>query len=380
MREDSLVILAGSNAYKKVRDQGLKKEDIHVIAGAAGGPKWLVLNGLDRAIFFSWLGGSKRERPLFLIGSSIGTWRFAAIAQRHAEDAYNMFQDAYINQSYSQRPTPEEVSQEARRMLSAYLDQKGIEDILANPYMRINIMATLSRPIVSMENTKLLWPPVVAAALLNAVNRKYIGLFFERTLFYDKRDRPPFFSMNAFPIHRVPLSEKNLRQAILASGSIPIVMQGIKDIPGAPPGMYRDGGIIDYHLDIPFTKDTNSIVLFPHYMGRVTPGWFDKHLKFRGPDPIHMENVLLLCPSRSFIERLPYSKIPTRDDFKLFKGRDSQRIRYWERVVEESKRLGDEFLDAVEKGTIRDKVKKLGARNQAPGAGHQAPGKTGYWV
>ncbi|MCD6281429.1 MAG: hypothetical protein J7J85_07460, partial [Deltaproteobacteria bacterium] len=61
-------------------------------------------------------------------------------------------------------------------------------------------------------------------------------------------------------------------------------------------------------------------------------------------------------------------------------GRDSQRIRYWERVVEESKRLGDEFLDAVEKGTIRDKVKKLGARNQAPGAGHQAPGKTGERV
>jgi len=37
-------------------------------------------------------------------------------------------------------------------------------------------------------------------------------------------------------------------------------------------------------------------------------------------------------------------------------------------------------LDAVEKGSIGDKVKKLGVRNQAPGAGHQAPGKTGERV
>ncbi len=355
----SLTVLAGDRAYRKIRDQGLRKEDVRIVAGAAGGPKWLVLNGLDRAIFFYWLQDNKREKPLFLIGSSIGTWRFAAIAQRHAEKAYNGFEDVYIHQRYTHRPTPKEVSEEARRMLSLYMGQQGIKDILSHPYMRLNIMTTLSRPIVSMKNTKALWPPVILAAILNSFNRKSLGLFFERTLFYDRRDRPPFFSMSGFPINRIPLSEENVRPAILASGSIPIVMNGIKDIPGAPPGVYRDGGIIDYHLDIPFTKDDDSIVLFPHYMDRIIPGWFDKPLNYRRPNPSNMENVILLCPSRDFVERLPYSRIPTRDDFKIFKGRDKQRITYWKKVVAESNRLGDEFLDMVEKETIGEKIKKL---------------------
>ena len=133
-------------------------------------------------------------------------------------------------------------------------------------------------------------------------------------------------------------------------------MSGVSDIQGAPKGVYRDGGVIDYHLDIPFTTNENKIVLYPHYCGRIIPGWFDKKISWRKPRKEHMENVLLVSPSEKFIRSLPHQKIPDRNDFYLFKGKDDERIAYWEYVSEKSKDLGDEFLDIVNSGKIRDMV------------------------
>ena len=78
--KEKLVFLAGERALKKVRENGLAPEDVKIIAGAAGGPKWLILGQLDRFLFGEWFQG--RKTPLFLIGSSIGSWRFAAARRR----------------------------------------------------------------------------------------------------------------------------------------------------------------------------------------------------------------------------------------------------------------------------------------------------------
>ncbi len=72
---------------------------VKVIAGAAGGPKWLLLHHLDRVIFSSWL--RPRTSPLFLLGSSAGAWRFAAAAQKSFEPAGAQFLSAYINRPLS---------------------------------------------------------------------------------------------------------------------------------------------------------------------------------------------------------------------------------------------------------------------------------------
>ena len=72
----TLTLRAGPDALRVVRDRGLRPEDIDVIPGASGGAKWLVLAGLDRYLFGEFLQ-QPRQRPLHLIGSSIGSWRMA---------------------------------------------------------------------------------------------------------------------------------------------------------------------------------------------------------------------------------------------------------------------------------------------------------------
>ena len=191
----------------------------------------------------------------------------------------------------------------------------------------------------------------------NFIHRRLLGWFFQRGLFYDPRHMPPFAGMQDLPMQRIPLTPENMGQGLLASGSIPWVMAGVTNIPGAPQGVYRDGGVIDYHMDLPFLKNQrDGIVLFPHYQERVVPGWFDKQIPWRKPRPANRENILLLVPSPAFVESLPDKKIPDRNDFYTHKGRDKERMGKWKRSVEMSRRLVDEFAGAVESGSIKNEV------------------------
>lgn len=353
---DNLTFFAGDKALAIVKEEGLQPERVRIIAGAAGGPKWLVLNHLDRAIFSQWL--QSRVSPLFLIGSSIGAWRFAAVATEQPIDAIENFQTAYIHQSYQSKPTPKQVSHTSAAVLDAYLNDKGILEALNNPYIRLNIMAVRSKMLVSSDKKTLLALGLAAAFTANFISRNLLKYFFERALFYDPRHPLPFYDMGQFPINKTPLNEANIKHALMASGSIPLVMSGIKNIPGAAQGMYRDGGILDYHMELPFPRD-DEIVLFPHYMDRIIPGWMDKKLAWRKPSRRNMDNVVLVSPSRKFVEQLPYKKIPDRNDFYLFKGRQRDRISYWNMVVDQSQLLGEEFLDVVETRKIQKLVKPI---------------------
>lgn len=348
---------AGKNAYAKIKDSGLSPDDVKMMAGAAGGPKWLILKRLDQALFSQWFTG--RKKPLFLIGSSIGSWRFAAASQKDPKAAIDRLQDAYINQTYETKPTPADVSRESEKILNHMLDGNGESAVLSHPCFRLNVMSVRSKGLTGHDKKASLIPGLMLTALGNTVSRKFLKLFFERALFHDSRDLPPFYNMNEFPIHRVGLSDKNLKSALMASGSIPLVMSGVQNIPGAPTGVYRDGGVIDYHLDIPFLNDNSGIVLYPHFTNRIIPGWLDKQLPWRKPKMDHMNNVLLITPSSKFLDRLPHQKIPDRNDFYKFAGKDAERISYWNTAVDMGQDMADEFMEYVENGRIREYIRPI---------------------
>jgi hypothetical protein len=72
-----------------------------------------------------------------------------------------------------------------------------------------------------------------------------------------------------------------------------------------------------------------------------------------------MENVVLLCPGKAFVDMLPGRKIPSREDFREYWHRDTERITFWDKVVKSSTVLGEEFLEAVHKGTIVNHLRPI---------------------
>ena len=145
----------------------------------------------------------------------------------------------------------------------------------------------------------------------------------------------------------------------MASGAIPMVVAGVHDIYGAPRGVYRDGGLIDYHLTHQFAAKENDIVLFFHHQERIIPGWLDKKLVRRVPDTEALNNVLMIFPSQSFVEKLPGEKIPDRTDFLTYIDDDRTRIQNWRKAVELAAPLGEEFLELVASGKIKEVVERL---------------------
>ena len=354
MQTPSLTFKAGAGALKSIKSHGFDIESIGTIAGASGGAKWLVLSQLDRAILRNIV--PKMRGPVHLIGSSIGSWRFACYAQNDPLVAIERFERAYLNQTYSDKPDIHEITARSREILAQVLGANGIQEILENPLFRTHVMAVRSRKSSATENRWLLAASLMAAATLNAVSRKTLGLFFERALFFDTRDVPPFFELSGFPLQRIALTDENLFDAIIATGSIPLVLSGVRNISGAKPGVYRDGGVIDYHLDLPHSS-RERMTLFPHFYDRIVPGWFDKRLKWRRPHPGNVDRTILISPSAEFVAKLPNAKIPDRSDFVNFTP--AERVTAWRTCVAACEVLADEFNEVIEKEQLAARLQPL---------------------
>jgi len=96
LKTSPLCLYAGKKAYSHIRSSGLSPSDIKVMAGAAGGPKWLVLHGMDQFLFGDWL--PQTNNPVHLIGSSIGAWRYAAYCKTDFQSSFKHFEKLYFAQ------------------------------------------------------------------------------------------------------------------------------------------------------------------------------------------------------------------------------------------------------------------------------------------
>lgn len=333
-----LRIFAGARAQARLRERGLRADDFAWMAGASGGPKWFVLYGLDRYLASSFF--QARRQPLRLIGSSAGAWRMACYAHHEPVAALERLAELYSTQVYSPRPDRAEVSREARRMLDGMLGNRGAESIATNPVFRAYLVASRMRGALRSERRLALQAGLLAAALLNAAGRRHLGKAFERYVFVNACEGDRTLELDDLPTSYVRLTAENVADALMASGSIPLVMEAVRGIQGAPDKLFRDGGMIDYHLHLPFHQ-SDGLVLFPHFYSGVMAGWFDRFAPWRKLSPEWFDNVVLVAPSREFVEQLPYGKIPDRHDFVRLDV--DNRIRYWQHVLDQSERLAAAF-------------------------------------
>lgn len=337
MTHSVLRVLAGASAYQHVQQQGLQADDITVMVGASGGPKWFSLFGLDQYLFGEFF--KHRSTPLHILGSSAGAWRFACFAQADPVAASQRFCHAYANIRYPANANLRQITEISAAIIDdVFPNSDHLEQVLSNPVIKLNLIVAKARRLTSARARWLQMSGLLLTAAANAVDRRLLAHFYQRTLFHLPNEQAPFHHAGNLPTRHVDLTLQNLRQAVLASGSIPMVLEPVEDIDGAGKGIYFDGGITDYHFDLPFSQQ--GLVLYPHFYPKLTPGWFDKMLRWRKANPAHLHNVILLCPTEQWVKSLPYGKIPDRTDFKL---PDQQRFAYWQEVIQRSAELADAF-------------------------------------
>lgn len=361
-----LRVQAGPRALARIRSHGLRAADIDAVPGAAGGPKGLGLARLDEYLFTQWLpkGVAEKGRRIDLIGASIGAWRFAAVCKGRDEKSTRLslraFATAYSEQKYPRRVDADFVSAYARELIDSLF--RGHEDaLLDNPLYRLHVLAVRGKGLLAREARGRTHAGFALAALANSAGRPHLARFMDRVWFHAGEATTGIgfpSDWDRFHTHHVALTPDNFGDALIASGSIPLVLRGVPDIVGAPGGTYWDGGIIDYHLHLPYPR-TEGLVLYPHFTHRIVPGWLDKALPWRKARGSWLDNVVLVSPTREYLERLPLRKLPDRGDFKRFVDDYDGRLAYWRLAMNESERLAAEFIALTESDALQATIEPL---------------------
>jgi hypothetical protein len=374
-----LDIRMGPRALAHIRENGLRAEDVCIVPGAAGGPKGLGLAKLDEWLFADWLptGFSKRNAPIDLIGASIGAWRFASacrgvdsgvFSSEATREGLRDFTKHYSETKYPPRVNAAYISGHARELIT-HLFSGRVEKVLAHPHYRLNVLAVRGKGILAREARGRTHAGYALATLANAFGREHLRHFMDRTWFH-AHDAPLLFDPAAFAstprehffdrfrTEYAPLTQRNFDSALIATGSIPLVLEGVAHIEGASEGTYWDGGIIDYHLHLPYAK-REGIVLYPHFTNKIIPGWLDKALPWRRARDASLDNVVLISPSREYLDQLPLKKLPDRNDFARFQHDYEGRVKYWRFAMDESARLRDALANAIERGELHTLAKPL---------------------
>ena len=351
----ALQIHAGAGARRHLRERGLRPGDVRVVPAAAGGPKGLVLNPLDRYLFGEWFADG--DGAVHLLGASIGAWRMACACLPDADAAFVQMAHDYTHQNYEhapgKAPAPRHVSEVFGATLALRFGGREAQ-VLGHPRFRLHVFTSRGRHVLRREGRALssISTPLayLGAFATNVLSRRAMGAWLERVIFSDPRDPLPM-RLHDYRTHTANLSAANLCPSVLASCSIPFWLDAVRDIAGAPRGSYWDGGITDYHLHLDYasmnatTADGASfgLVLYPHFQASVIPGWLDKSLRHRHRATPRLDNVIVVSPTPEWIASLPGAKLPDRSDFKRFGDDLAARVEAWSRAVGESERLRDEF-------------------------------------
>ncbi len=392
-------IQAGPRALAHIREHGLRPEDVTIVPGAAGGAKGLGLAKLDEWLFADWLpqGFTKRKTPIDLIGASIGAWRFASVCRGAADGAFSAvktretlqaFAKAYSEQYYPRKVDAAYITKYARDLIDN-LFVGHINDVLTHPHYRLHVLAVRGKGVLAREQRGRTHAGYALAALANTAGRQHLRHFLDRTWFYAdgaasfslpftgegglsaakvgrgerlKRGTgmPTIAGKKFDPFHTdyAALTETNFADALIASGSIPLLLDGVRNIDGAPAGTYWDGGIIDYHLHLPYAE-REGLVLYPHFTNKIVPGWLDKMLPWRKAQGAWLDNVVLISPTREYLDRLPLKKLPDRKDFTRYVDDHEGRLKYWRFAMDESARLRDELAGLIGSGDIVGRLRPL---------------------
>lgn len=352
-----LEIKAGPKAYQQIQANGLSPADVRAVFGASGAAKWLAIYGLDRAIFSQWLKPAEQE--VLMLGTSVGAFKLAAACHTDAAAGLDALKHAYIHQSYPNGAGLDEIEREFSNIAAAVVSPEHIEQILNHPQFRFACGAVRCHGGLASTDSRDQLLACLRAAVNNLRGRSGMQEQLERCVFVDPRADFPIASGDGYITRQVPLDTGNTRLALKASGSIPISMHGVENVPGAPAGMYRDGGLLDYHpVPSSFWQD-DGLILYPHFYDHCKVGWFDKMLPWRKANAQQLDQVVMITPSLAYIESLELGRIPDRKDFKRFQHNDSERIRLWEQATQQSLEMGAEFLELASSGKLAAAVQPL---------------------
>ena len=347
----TFTIKAGSFALDHMKKKGLSPGDISVIPAAAGGPKWIALYAFDKYLLSNWF--HERQTPLHLVGASAGAWRMLCYTLPDSLDAMDRFLKGYVEQWYEVKPTPEELTHMLEGLLSDILGERGANSLLEEKMERLYVISTQTR--FRKKKNSQYRRSFLKIALKNSVSRKWLQSEVDRIVFTNSGHQNLIID-DGFKTTYLPFTDENMVSALRSTGTIPMMMNPVDGV-GTVPGLFWDGALIDYHIGLDYQSD--GLIFYPHFSDRIIEGWFDKFLPWRKFQDKVLDRMILVTPSKAFIDSWPDSKLPDRKDFETYFSDNDRRISNWYEVAARGKEMAEEFHAYWQSGKLLDIVQPI---------------------
>ena len=222
------VLRAGQTARTQIQQHGFTADSLAAFGAPAGGPKFFIQAHLDRFAF-----------------------RLLAAAHPDPAAAAERLYQAYCRQHYASKPTAADITREVNDILHTVLQVDDMDYILHHPWLQLNLLTTRCLGLAAARQPA--WQ-AIGFALAYASNlraRHRLATRFERCVFQNHTQAAAVLAGDSFHTHTARLTRDNLAPVTLAGGTIPLLMETVRDIPHGPAGAHIDGGMVDCHMDLP---------------------------------------------------------------------------------------------------------------------------------
>ena len=179
----ALTLIAGKTARARIEEAGgLTPSLVSAMVGASGGPKWLVLAGLDRLIFTDWLKNA--SQPIDMVGSSIGAWRMTMATHPDTTTMFERFLAGYLSYNYRVGEPASETTANSYALLRQVFTPEDARAVVTNPARRLNIVTVRVKGLAAEQSQALQGLGFMASAAGNLISRKTLVSRFDRAIFH----------------------------------------------------------------------------------------------------------------------------------------------------------------------------------------------------
>ncbi|KAL2917865.1 hypothetical protein HK105_202738 [Polyrhizophydium stewartii] len=318
-----------------------------IFVGPAAGPRAFVSAGFEKRLKRLLANGRITEQT-WLVGGSTGALRFTALLSGLASGRNLTWElkEHYCNMYYKKGDTPAVLKPMMERAYQICAPRKHIDAVLGHPQLRLAILVANVWPMFQPLPDLALQAVFAGFFVGNILSQRVMGGLAQRICFYTGPD-PPVFLDNGVGgkggIQYVPLTSTNIYQVLHATTCVPFVQERCTFIEGVGTGLFVDGGLTDYYLNSHFTDpDLPALLLADVPDCNVYQTVFDCMLPWQRSAPEHMfDNCSAVYPSRTYLEALPESKLPSMSDWfdERFIALPERRHMHWRTTFDLSERL-----------------------------------------
>ena len=316
--------------------------------GPASGPRGYLNCGFEHefeSIYFN--RGVSSEK--WLCGASFAALRFVALlatissreSKRSTCSNRLNYTDELIREfadmRYREGDTAETLKPMMERIFQLITPTRLLSKMLNHPSVHLVIFVAALKPHHRHYSDTRLKGLLVYLAARRAVQEAGLHSVVEQLCFYTGPNPPDFLHCHTSKrlnrrIRFVRLTQDNIHQVLHATTCIPFVQERCEYIEGVGHGLFMDGAIASFMLNVELAEiEKPAILLGDLPNGKVYPTAFDYYFPWRKPPVSYFRNCSVVCPTPQFVEALPDKNAPTvRDWFKKeYIDRPELRIQKW---------------------------------------------------